>query len=266
MAPERAVALLEWPQTSELGVAVAVTKRHGGVSEGPFTSLNLGLHVGDDPARVVANRELAAGAFGVDLESMIFAEQVHGADSALVGGADRGRGTLTMDDALPRADILLTSEREITLVMLVADCVPLALVDAEAGVLAVVHAGWRGTTAGAVGRAIEAMTRHGARAERVVAFMGPAVHPDRYQVDAVVHRGLSEAIAPLELAAEVARPDGPHHWRVDLIAANRQQLVVAGVPMAQIFDSGTSTAMEDFFTDRAHRPCGRFALMARLLG
>jgi hypothetical protein len=110
------------------------------------------------------------------------------------------------------------------------------------------------------------MTQRGARAERVVAFLGPAVHPDRYQVDAVVHRGLSGAVAPLELGADVARPDGAHHWRVDLIAANRQQLEGAGVPASQIFDSGTTTASEDFFSDRAHRPCGRFALVARLLG
>ena len=95
--------------------------------------------------------------------------------------------------------------------------------------------------------------------------MGPAVHPDRYQVDAAVHRALTAAVGPHPLHRDVARPDGPGHWVVDLVAANRQQLRLAGVPPAQITDAGTSTSDDDFFSDRAARPCGRFALMAQLL-
>ncbi|HWE66673.1 MAG TPA: polyphenol oxidase family protein [Acidimicrobiales bacterium] len=265
MTVAREPRLRPWSGVAGFGAAVAITTRHGGVSVGPFESLNLGLHVGDQPARVVANRERAAAAFGVDLDATVFAEQVHGSAVAVVGPAERGRGTRSMDDAIPATDILLTTDPGTTLVMLVADCVPVALIDPAAPVLAVVHAGWRGTAAQAVAQAVAAMAQHGGRPERMVAYLGPAVHPSRYQVDTEVQRALARAVAPDPLAPEVARADGPDHWRADLIAANRQQLVRAGLRPANIYDSGASTADDDYFSDRACRPCGRFALLARLL-
>ena len=264
VVPAQGPTLFIWPEAIELGASVAVTQRHGGVSEGPYDSLNLGLHVGDDSARVLANRDTAADTFGVSLAHVVFAEQVHGADVAFVGPPDAGRGSRSMDDAIPSTDILVTTSAEVALIMLVADCVPLALIDPEARVMAVVHAGWRGTAAGAVARALGAMAEAGGRTDRVVAFMGPAVQADRYQVDDVVHRALTGAIAPHPLEPHVAVRQDPGHWHVDLIAANRQQLVLAGVPPAQIFDSGTSTADDDYFSDRAARPCGRFGLLAQL--
>jgi polyphenol oxidase len=260
------VPLLRWDQASEHGAAVAVTTRHGGTSATPFDSLNLALHVGDDPGTVVDNRRRAAAAFGVALDTVVFARQVHGATAALVGPDDRGRGTVTEGDAVPGADILVTTSPGVTLAILVADCVPLALVDPEAGVLAVVHAGWRGTAAGAVGHALRVMTDRGADVGRVRAFLGPAVHPDRYQVSEQVVRALSDAVRPSALDAVVARPDGPGHWLVDLIAANRQQLAADGVESGHITDSGATTSDEAFFSDRVQRPCGRFALLARLAG
>lgn len=106
----------------------------------------------------------------------------------------------------------------------------------------------------------------GADIEHVHAFLGPAVQSDRYQVTDGVRRALSEAVQPAGLDADVAQPDGPGHWLVDLVAANRQQLIAHGVPDHQIVESGTTTADAAFFSDRAQRPCGRFALLARLTG
>jgi YfiH family protein len=263
---DAAVRFLDWPESLALGAAVAVTTRHGGVSEGPHGSLNLALHVGDDPERVVIIRERAAHAFGIELDDVVFAEQVHGAGSAIVGSLERGRGTRGMEDAISSTDILVTTDPHTTLAILVADCVPLALLDPEAGVLAVVHAGWRGTAAQASTLALGAMGTLGARPERVIAFIGPGAHPARYQVDQEVHRALADAVAPHPLPPEVARPDGPGHWKVDLMAANRQQLLLAGVTHGHIQDCGVTTADDDYFSDRAERPCGRFALLARLTG
>jgi polyphenol oxidase len=261
-----AVRFLDWPESRDLGAAVVVTTRHGGVSDGVHQSLNLGLHVGDDEKRVIINRERAARAFGVDLATMVFAEQTHGADVAVVGRAERGRGTRRIDDAIAAADILVTTALDTTLAVLVADCVPVALLDPEAGVLAAVHAGWRGTAAGASVRALQAMEALGARSERIVAFIGPGAHPAHYQVDEEVYRALMQAVAPHALIPEVAHADGPGHWRVDLMAANRQQLLLKGVSDAHILDCGVTTADDDYFSDRAVRPCGRFALLARLVG
>ena len=200
MGPGRGVSLHHWPEAGELGAAVAVTTRHGGLSVSPYASLNLGLHVGDVPERVIANRERAARAFGVDPAALVFAHQVHGAGVTVVGAADRGRGVYRLDEAVAATDILVTNEPATVMVILVADCAPIALIDPEAGVMAAVHAGWRGTAAGAVGQALDAMTELGGRNDRVVAFIGPAVEPGRYQVDEAVRassdRGRGAARAP----------------------------------------------------------------------
>ena len=265
MSDPSPLPLVHWAQAPGLGVDVAVTTRHGGVSAAPYDTLNLGLHVGDDPERVVANRTRVAMALGVPLEELVFARQVHGVGTGLVQPADRGRGTVSEDDAVPDTDVLVTGTPGVTLAILVADCVPLALVDPEARVLAVVHAGWRGTAAGAVQSALRAMQGCGAEAGRVHAFLGPAVRPDRYQVSDEVPQALRRAVHPAALDPAVARPDGPGHWLVDLVAANRQQLVAGGVRPAHIVGCGATTADEAYFSDRALRPCGRFALLARLL-
>ena len=265
MTAPTSVPLLHWEEAESYGAAVAVTTRHGGVSDPPYDTLNLGLHVGDRPEGVAVNRARAAAGFGVGLETMVFAQQVHGTVSSLVGPPDRGRGTAAEDDAVPATDILVTTAPDVTLVMLVADCLPIALVDPAARVLAAVHAGWRGTAAGAVAAAVLAMERRGARPERLRAFLGPAVAPDRYQVGAEVCRGLARAVRPDALDAAVTRPDGPGHWQVDLVAANRQQLVRSGLRPTHIADCGLTTADESLFSDRATRPCGRFGLLVRLL-
>jgi hypothetical protein len=260
------VPLLRWADAGENGAAVAVTTRHGGVSRAPYDTLNLGLHVGDDRAAVAANRRLAAGAFGVEIARLVFARQVHGAGVAVVGGGDAGRGTVAENDAVADADVLITTTPGVALVIMVADCVPLALIEPRAGVLGVVHAGWRGTAAGVVGAALEAMSERGAEREHIRAWIGPAVAPEGYQVTDDVRQALEAAVGPAPLDPDVARPDGPGHWLVDLVAANGQQLRRGGVPAGHISDCGVTTADARFFSDRAARPCGRFALMARLVG
>jgi polyphenol oxidase len=257
------VPLLRWGDEPP-GVSVAVTTRHGGVSAPPYDSLNLGLHVGDRAEHVTANRARAAAAFGVALDKAVFAHQVHGAGVAVVGAGDAGRGATNEDDAVEGVDALVTSTPDVTLVIMVADCVPLALVDPHAGVLAVVHAGWRGTVAGVTGTALDAMERLGARLERVRAFVGPAVAPDRYQVSDDVYEALVAAAGPDPLDPGVVLPDGPGHWLVDLVAANQQHLRRSGLQDRHISTSGRTTSDADLFSDRAERPCGRFALFARL--
>ncbi len=260
-----AVPLLRWEGATRLGVEVAVTTREGGVSAAPYDSLNLALHVGDRPEDVAANRDRAAGAFGVDPATLVFARQVHGGRATVVGPSDAGRGRHREDDAVGDTDVLVTAVSDVTLVVLVADCVPLALVDPDVGVLAAIHAGWRGVCAGVVTSALRAMADLGARPERVAAFVGPAVAADRYQVSEDVHQALAGALPAGEDRA-VVRPDGPGHWLVDLPGATRAQLRAGGVEPERITLCRATTAERRFFSDRAARPCGRQALLARVLG
>src|ERR1700691_6175114 len=93
-----ALNLLTWPALEASGANAVVTARSGGVSSGPYATLNLSLSVGDDPARVLENRRRLGAAFGADPGDFVFARQVHGATVRIVGRADRGSGTLTLDD------------------------------------------------------------------------------------------------------------------------------------------------------------------------
>jgi hypothetical protein len=128
--------VLAWPALDALGADVLVTTRHGGVSDGGYASLNLALHVGDEPARVLENRRRAAAAAGADLADFVFCEQTHGRGVTVLSAADRGRGTLRRDDAIWQTDAVVTRDPGTVLAVMVADCVPIVLLDPQARVLA----------------------------------------------------------------------------------------------------------------------------------
>jgi polyphenol oxidase len=280
-----ALRLLAWPALQATGADAAVTARDGGVSSGPYATLNLSLSVGDDPARVLENRRRLAAALGVSPGDFVFARQVHGAGVRIVGPADRGRGAFTLEDAVADTDALVTTDPDTVLAVLTADCVPVVLHDPMAGVLACVHAGWRGTVARVCAAAVAAMTSLGSRPSDVIAGLGPAADPARYQVGPDVHEAVTQAFGPA--ASAFIRPDPaaaadpslpgpavPDRWLLDLWAANRHVLREAGLPDPQIHTTTLPTGPDPdptdpashgyFFSDRAARPCGRLALVARL--
>ncbi len=276
--------VLRWPVFGGLAIEAVVTTRRRGISEGAYESLNLGLHVGDDPARVVENRRRAAASMGLALSDLVFCTQVHGRAVAVVGEVHRGRGARSMDDTVGEADALVTTTPGLGLVVLAADCVPLVLFDPKAKVVACVHAGWRGTVARVADAALTAMASLGGAAERTLAGIGPAIAADRYEVGdevaeavhACFRGGAGDLIRPQRPGWPGAGdqwPDraggaggvGCRRWRLDLVAATRRTLLEAGVPAGNIGLCGSATgAGTPFFSDRATRPCGRFAAIAAL--
>ena len=169
----------------------------------------------------------------------------------IVGEADRGSGAFRMDDAIADADALVTTAPGVVLAILTADCVPIVLHDPVAGVLACVHAGWRGTVARVCAAAVAAMTSLGSRPSSVIAGLGPAASPARYQVGPDVHHAVTQAFGPA--AAAFIRPDpkapaspgAPGRWLLDLWAANRHALREAGLPDHQIHTTDLPTGPTD---------------------
>lgn len=260
------LTLLHWPVLETLGVQAAVTTRFGGVSTGPYDSLNLALHVGDDPAAVAENRRRAAAAIGVGLGDLVLGEQVHGRAATVVDDDSKGRGTLDPGDAVPLTDALVTTSSTAVLVTLVADCVPVVLFDPVARVLATAHAGWRGTAAGVLTAALDAMETLGARPASTVAGIGPAASPHTYQVGEEVRAAFERCFGERALDERLLVPVAPGRWLADLPRANRVALLDAGVPPASVHLTATPTGPAGpFFSDRATRPCGRFGLLARIL-
>jgi YfiH family protein len=156
------------------GVRHGFFTRVGGVSEGVYAGLNTGPGSGDDPGRVQQNRQRAAAWLGVKPRRLIGAYQIHSAN------------VLTVDrpwtNERPDGDGLATAARGLAVSALAADCAPVLIADAEAGVVAAAHAGWKGALGGVVAAAVEAMARLGAAPARMVAAVGPCIGPASYEV------------------------------------------------------------------------------------
>jgi len=168
-----------------------VTDRRGGRSSAPYDSFNLADHVGDSPDDVAANRARLAAELGITPGRLVWMNQVHGSGVAVVDEP--------LDAAVPDTDALVTRTPGLVLVVLVADCVPVLLADAEAGVVAAVHAGREGVRRGVVPEALAAMSRLGAHPETTTALLGPAVCGGCYEVPAAMRAEVA-AVAPAAAA------------------------------------------------------------------
>jgi len=245
LAPEVRSHLSVYPFVGarSLGVDAFVTDRFGGVSEGPYESLNLGAHVFDDDEAVTENRRRVARAAGVELERLVIVRQVHGVQSVDARHAS----------ATTSADIIVTDDDDVAVAVLVADCVPVLLIDEATRRVVVAHAGWRGLRDGVVASAVRLL----ADPARVHAFVGPCISFEGYQVGP-------------EVAAAFAHVPGALHAdegdrsRLDLRRVALHELSSIGVPEDHLEVCAQSTdGGETFFSDRTTRPCGRFALVAK---
>ncbi len=246
------------------GVVHAVSTRHGGVSHGPFESLNVGLHVGDDAEAVLENRRRLCEAVGVPPDSLVAGAQVHGNAVAWVTPAQRGRGAREAATALPETDALITDTRGVVLAAFSADCPLVALVDPVRRAVGLAHASRRGTLGLIAARTARAMERLlGSRPADMFAAVAPSIGPCCYEVGEEV---LAEARAALAGADRFfTRAEG--RLRLDLWAANAAQLVEAGLAPQRIEVAGICTRCrsEEFFSYRAAGGrTGRFAVLIGL--
>ncbi|MEU6378040.1 peptidoglycan editing factor PgeF [Streptomyces sp. NPDC046909] len=228
------------------GAHFAFTDRWGGVSAVPYEELNLGGAVGDDPDVVRSNRELAAKSLGIDPARVVWMNQVHGAEVAVV---DEPWGSAS---DIPSVDAVVTAERGLALAVLTADCTPVLLADPVAGVVGAAHAGRPGMVAGVVPAAVRAMTGLGADPARIVARTGPAVCGRCYEVP----DAMRAEVAAVEPAAYAETSWGTP--AVDVTAGVHAQLERLGVrdreqsPVCTL-ESG------DHFSYRRDRTTGRLA-------
>lgn len=248
------------------GVTAVVTTRHGGVSTGPYASLNLGDHVGDDPGAVQENRRRLCATLGAG--RLTVADQQHGARVAVVAAALAGRGHDGTADArrsLPATDAMVTGLPGVALAVVVADCAPVVLYDPAHHAAGVAHCGRAGTVLGVLPRAIEAMARaFGTRPRDLTVGIGPCIGAGSYEIGDAEAARVADAFG----AAALLRPSRPGHATFDLAGALLTQLREAGADESRIHVAGvdTRTATAEYFSDRAARPCGRFMAVVSLHG
>jgi YfiH family protein len=237
--------LIEWEAPGPYRIAFST--RIGGVSEGPFYSLNLGILTEDDPARVVQNRSLLCDAVGADPNEATMAWQRHGAN---VARAD-ARGIVMPGTVYDHCDGLWSDEPGRAMLLLTADCLPIALARAngERPAVGILHAGWRGLLAGIVGAGVRAL---GSR--RLAAAIGPSIGPCCYEVGDEVATPFREAFGE-----DVVRADS----HLDLWTAAERALRAAGVDRVDRADLCTSCHGERFFSHRRdHGRTGRQGIIA----
>jgi polyphenol oxidase len=238
----------DWPAPP--GVHALQTTRRGGFSQAPYDSLNLGLHVGDDPLAVAANRHVLNSLLP---DEPVWLEQVHGTEVVLAEDAG----------CRPAADACITRRNNAVCVVMTADCLPLLLCDQAGSVVGVAHAGWRGLADGVIAATIHAMGEPG---ENLMAWLGPAIGQQAFEVGGEVretflrHDPASAAAFTLLDATEEGE-DAGGKYLADIYQLARRRLQALGI--TQIYGGGFCTHgdQERFFSYRRDGQTGRMATM-----
>lgn len=233
----------DWPAPPH--VHAIQTTRQGGFSEVPFRSLNLGAHVQDHPITVVKNRQLLNQFLPSE---PVWLNQVHGTN--VIDAA--------LSSCVQDADASFTTQSNVVCVTMTADCLPVLLCDKHGTVVASVHAGWRSLCDGVIEKTVQAM---GVNSTDLLAWLGPAIGPNAFEVGAEVR------LAFIERDANAALAFKPHHdkWLGDLYLIATQRLNHVGVKAVYGGGECTYSAPERYFSFRRDGMTGRMATMIWLV-
>ncbi|MED3499834.1 peptidoglycan editing factor PgeF [Brevibacillus agri] len=258
------LALADW-QAHFPGLVAGFTVRLGGESEEPYGSFNMGLHVGDDPAHVIANRKKLAEQVGMPFEAWTCADQVHGNRVCQVTAG--GAGKESLGDVIAATDGLFTQQKGVLLTSFYADCVPLYFLDPASGAIGLAHAGWKGT----VGRIAEEMvkalqTHYEAKPGDIRVAIGPSIGGCCYEVD---ERIMTQVRTSAENWKTAVSASTEGKYMLDLRQLNTEILREAGISRANMLvtDWCTSCRTDLFFSHRKEAGPGKMTgRMASYIG
>lgn len=226
--------------------------RHGGISEGMFTSLNLGFQRGDKEENVRENYRLISEAIGVDDRDLVFSDQVHETSIYRVEASDRGKG-ISRESDIKGIDGLITNVPKVPLVTLYADCVSLFFLDPVQKAIGLSHGGWRGTVGKIGAKTVEEMQKaYGSNPEDILAGIGPSIGPCCFEVDKPVADQFQNYLSNIEDCIE-QKANGKYH--IDLWTVNQKVLIEAGIKDQNITKAHICTQChkDTFFSHRGHR-------------
>lgn len=251
------------PEWKRLGTDMLFTSRRQGESRQPFESLNLALHVGDEPDKVIRNRQKLMSIWGRQVGDLVCCEQVHGNKVAIVSEADRGRGALAYHTALTGYDGMITNTSGLYLALFYADCLPVFLFDPVKKVIALVHSGWKGTMGKIVLQAAGMMQQqYQVELNNLQAFIGPGIASCCFEID----RELSDRVRNEfhDFDSVLLQKDDRFFW--DLALTNSCLLQQAGLQNENIAICKLCTKCQNelFFSYRAES--GKTGRMAAVIG
>lgn len=228
------------------------TTRHGGVSEGNYASLNINEYCGDSKANTDANRLLLANELGIDTNHIIMPHQTHGVESRIIGEefANLPDGVKKM--LLEGVDAVMTNIPGMCIGVSTADCIPVLLYDEEHHAAAAIHAGWRGTQARIVHKAVQEMRMaYQTNPDKLKAVIGPGISLDNFEVGDEVYAAFEQAAFDMSAIAEERIKRNPNaddpvkaferKWHINLPLANIQMLTHNGVDETNIINTGICT-------------------------
>lgn len=243
------------------------TTRLGGVSEGCYSSLNLGVNRGDDREKVLKNYDIICEELGISKEDIILSRQTHSDTVREVGRSDCGNGLLR-ENRFENADAFVTNERGATLTIFMADCVPILFLDPQKRAIAACHSGWRGTVQHIAKKTLEKMReRFGCIEKDILCAIGPSIGPCCFEVDAPVVREFKAAFDFLP-SSEYIKETGGGKYHIDLWRANFELLRHTGIPEENIslFGECTVCGTEKYFSHRRDGDArGSLAAMIELI-
>lgn len=258
------IPFLTIPKWQAEGIQIGFSTRVGGVSQIPYNTLNLGLHVGDNPEAVLENRQRWLDQWGVSWAESVVGEQVHGTNVLWVNEENGGQGILEMETAISGVDGFVT-QGDLGLMEFFADCVPLFFYHPELKAVGIAHSGWKGTVRKIGQKVLERFEEIGGQPEKAWVAIGPSIGPCCYRVDEPVAEQFRARFA--ETAFLHSQGDG--QYLLDLWEANRALLMERGVCSENIEVASICTAdnPEWFFSHRRDGArTGRMAGWIKLLG
>lgn len=203
------------------------------------------------PEQVIENRNLLANELGIVAENFVFQQQEHTKNITVVKKDHGGKGFYNYEEGFANNDAMITAEKDLCLMIMGADCVPVLLYDPVKKIIGAAHAGWRGTVQGIATTTVNVMLKEfGCNPNDIVAGIGPSIGPQNYEVDQVVYDAFSEAFDYCDVLFTNGKQSGK--YQLDLWTANKIQLLNAGLKEENIEVSGICTFEnnEDFFSAR----------------
>ncbi len=238
------------------GVTAFSSTRHGGCGKGAYGSFNVNAYCGDDGAAVEENRRLLAKELSVDVSRIVMPHQTHGIETRQIAEDFLALPQNVKKMILEGVDAVMTDVKGVCVGVSTADCIPVLLYDEEHHAACAVHAGWRGTVARIVQKAIADMRlAYGTAPGLLKAVIGPGISLEAFEVGDEVYEEFSAANFDMESISRQMKVEGSDYeykWHIDLPECNRQQLLQAGVPESDIQMSGICTYnnADDYFSAR----------------
>ena len=249
---------LIYAASDAIAVPHGFSTRAGGVSTlDHVATMNFTVTTGDSEANVAENYRIFLSALGLEPASRVSAHQIHSARVRYVTEADRGR---VSDDC----DGFVTDRPGVTLVVKTADCVPILLADADAGVIAAVHAGWRGTVGGIAPNAVSEMLRLGASLENICIAIGACIHDCCFEVQSDFVDAVTAARGEVFAEAHIRRKGSARY--ADLVSMNCALLAEAGIAPSQIDIAADCTCCAPFLYHSHRATQGKRGTMAAVIG